>query len=273
MMAAAMGIDWGTINAARLIGPFVGGALYETHGIGAWLVACALMFLAGTGATFGLHPAAPPAGLVPAERGRQLVVAMVDDILVACRDRLVMGIMAVTVIMNFFGFCYSSMVPVIGKDVLGASPPEVGLLSSMEGIGALVATAAVAGVVRPAWFGRLFLLGSLATLVGALGFGQSGSYALSLVLLAAVGCGAGVFATMQSTLILTSVPAERRSRTMGLLTTAIGLGQTGVLMLGALAGWLGASLAVIVSETIGIVLLAACALAWPAMWRGGVRRA
>ncbi len=271
-ISAAMGIDWGTINAARLIGPFVGGALYDSFGIGAWFVACAFMFLAGAGATFSLHPAAPPAGLDPAERGRQLLAAMVDDVLVACRDRLVMGVMAVTVTMNFFGFCYSSMVPVIGKEVLGASPPEVGLLSSMEGIGALVAAAAVAGVVRQAWFGRLFLLGSLATLIGALGFGQSGSYVLSLVLLAAVGCGSGVFATMQSTLILTSVPAERRSRTMGLLTTAIGVGQSGVLMLGALAGWLGAPLAVTVSETLGIVLLLACALAWPAMWRGGARR-
>jgi len=267
-ISTAMGIDWGTINAARLVGPFAGGALYATYGIGAWFATCALVFLAGTAASGGLRSAEPAPGLASAKRGRQLLATMVDDMLAACRDRLVQGVMAVTVSMNFFGFCYASMVPVIGKETLGAAPAEVGLLSSTEGIGALVAAGAVAGVVRPDWFGRLFLLGSLGTMLGALGFAQSGSYAWSLLLLACAGAGAGMFATMQSTVILTSVPAERRSRTMGLLTTAIGLGQTGVLMLGALAGWLGAPLAVTVSETIGIALLLLCALVWPAMWRG-----
>jgi predicted MFS family arabinose efflux permease len=266
-ISAAMGLDWGTINAARLVGPVIGGSLYESFGIGAWLATCAVMYLGSTAAIGRVPASPPPAGLDPADKGRKIFASMLDDVIASFRDPMVAGVLAVTISMNFFGFVYSSMVPVIGKEVLRATPPEVGLLSSMEGIGALVAAGAIAGVARPLWFGRLFLIGSMMTLVGALCFSQSGVYAWSLVLLTGAGMGSAIFATMQSTLILISVPGERRSRAMGVMTTTIGIGQTGVLMLGALAGWFGAATAVAVSATIGIVLLLAFAALWPAMWR------
>lgn len=266
-ISAAMGLDWGTINAARLVGPVIGGTLYEWFGIGAWLAACGVMYLGSTLAVTGIDAAPAPAGLDLADKGRNLLASMLDDVIASFRDPLVAGVLAVTIAMNFFGFVYSSMVPVIGKEVLNATPPEVGLLSSMEGIGALVAAGAIAGVARPLWFGRLFLIGSMMTLVGAFCFSQSGSYGFSLMVLTAAGMGSAIFATMQSTLILTSVPAERRSRAMGVMTTTIGIGQSGVLWLGAMAGWFGAAGAVAISAVIGIVLLLTFAALWPAMWR------
>jgi predicted MFS family arabinose efflux permease len=262
-----MGLDWGTINAARLVGPVIGGTLYEWLGIGAWLAACGVMYLGSTLAVTGIGAAPPPAGLDPADKGRKIFASMVDDVVASFRDPMVAGVLAVTIAMNFFGFVYSSMVPVIGKEVLNATPPEVGLLSSMEGIGALVAAGLIAGVARPVWFGRLFLIGSMMTLVGALCFSRSGSYGFSLAVLTGAGMGSAIFATMQSTLILISVPAERRSRAMGVMTTTIGIGQTGVLWLGALAGWFGAATAVAISAGVGIALLLTFAALWPAMWR------
>jgi MFS family permease len=261
--SAAIGMDWATISAVRLVGPIAGSALYAAFGIGACYAACAGFYIAGTVLALGLGPAASTA---PAGNPR-LLTAIVEDIRIACGDRLILGTLAATVGMNFFCFGYSSMVPVIGKETLGVQPVLVGLLSTAEGIGALCGAMLVANLTQPRWFGPGFLFGSLATMLGALCFSLSGVYGLSLAALAFAGIGSGIFATTQSTLILVNAPAERRSRTMGVLSSAIGLGQWGVLALGPVAGWLGAPAAVTMFQLCGIAMILGCALTWPALWR------
>jgi MFS family permease len=171
------------------------------------------------------------------------------------------------VVMNALAFPYSSMVPVIGKEVLAAAPVAVGLLTSAEGVGALVGSVILSQVVRPAWYSRVFVIGSAVCLLGALAFGLSRSYALSLVVLVVLGLGSAAFATLQSTMMLTNAPPEQRSRMMGVLSSTIGTGQVGYLHIGVLADWLGAPLAVAVSMIEGLVLLLLCVWIWPALWR------
>lgn len=262
--SAAIGMDWATISAVRLVGPIAGSALYAVLGVGACYAAFAAFYLAGTALAIGLErPGAEPAAPNP-----RLFGAILEDVRVACREPLILATLAATVGMNFFCFGYSSMVPVIGKEALGVSPVLVGLLSTAEGVGALCGALAVANLTQPRWFGPGFLFGSFATLIGALCFSLSGFYGLSLAALTLAGIGSGVFATTQSTLILVNAPPERRSRTMGVLSSAIGTGQLGVLLLGPAAAWLGAPIAVTLFQLCGIATVAACALAWPQLWRG-----
>jgi MFS family permease len=176
-------------------------------------------------------------------------------------------VLTATIVVNFFGYACSSMVPVIGKDELSAAPTEVGLLVSAEGAGALLGSLALANLARPGWFGRILLLGAGAMLSGILVFGLSRSYEISLAALFLGGLGSAFFATMQSTLILAEAPPDRRSRLMGLLTTAIGVGMTGVLHIGLVAAWFGAPVAVGLSALEGLALVGVCAWRWPALRR------
>ena len=261
--SAAIGMDWATISAVRLVGPVAGSALYSAFGVGACYAACAGFFLVATVLASGLGAVAQDS----AARGHRLLSGAVEDVRLACRDPLLLGALAATVGMNFFCFGYSSMVPVIGKETLGVPPVLVGLLSTAEGVGALVGALVVANLTQSRWFGPGFLFGSLAAMLGALCFSLSSYYPLALASLAFAGIGSGVFATTQSTLILVNAPPERRSRTMGVLSSAIGLGQWGVLALGPVAGWLGAPAAVTIFQLCGIAMLSCCALTWPALWR------
>lgn len=263
--SAAIGMDWATISAVRLIGPVAGSALYAAYGVGACYAACAGFYLAAT--LFAIGLGAPP-GAAPPVGGPRLLSTIVEDVRIACSDKLILGTLVATVGMNFFGFVYGSMVPVIAKQALGVPPVLVGLLSTFEAIGGLLSALAVANLTQARWFGPGFLLGSTVTMLGALCFSLSGNYVLSLAALTFAGIGSGIFATTQSTLILVNAPAERRSRTMGVLSSAIGIGQLGVILLGPAASWLGAPLAVALFELCGLTMLAACAVAWPAMWRG-----
>jgi len=266
--STAIGMDWATISAMRLAGPIAGSAIYAASGVGACYAVFAGFYLAAVLLSAKVRSAAD----APPERGRSILATVLEDIRIAWRDPRLAGVLAVTVSMNFFGFSYASMVPVIGKEALMVDPVLVGLLSTGEGVGALLAALGVANLRRARVFGPGFLAGSLCILLGALAFSLSRHYPLSLAALTVAGMGSGVFATLQTTLILINAPPERRSRTMGVLSTAIGTGQLGVIALGMAATWLGAPAAVALFQATGIALLGAAALAWPAMWRKPAER-
>jgi predicted MFS family arabinose efflux permease len=258
----AMSFDWSTINALRLAGPFAGGALYAAWGIGATCVFGVACFAVALALAWGL-PAGTPALAV----GRRIWHDVAESIAIIRANAPVKGVLGVSFCLNFFGFSYASMVPVIGKEVLHASPADVGLLSSIEGFGAMMGAIVLTMLVRPPWFGRAFLGGSFAVALGAIGFGLSQSYALSIVPLIVAGAGMSWFAAMQSTQVLAYTPADRRPGVMGVLTTTIGLGQLGTLQMGWLASQLGAPMAVVVTAGCAVLLLALCAWRWPQMWR------
>ncbi|MBM3548544.1 MAG: MFS transporter [Alphaproteobacteria bacterium] len=263
-LGAAMGLDWAAVNSTRLIGPLTGGIIYAQFGIGAIFLVGAVMF--GISALMALALKAGTAAR--GKSGKGVLANIADGLRLAATRPAILGILAVTVVMNALAFPYSSMVPVIGKDVLNAAPAAVGLLTSAEGIGALLGSFILAQVVRPAWYGRTFVIGSAVCLSGALIFGLSSSYTLSLFILVALGLGSSGFATMQSTMMLTFAPPEQRSRMMGVLSSTIGTGQIGYLHMGLLADHFGAPWAVAISMAEGLILLGLCVKFWPVLWRG-----
>ena len=46
------------------------------------------------------------------------------------------------------------MISVIGTDQCGLEPEGVGILASMDGVGAFIGALLLAMFVRPAWYGR-----------------------------------------------------------------------------------------------------------------------
>ena len=63
------------------------------------------------------------------------------------------AILAVTLIFNFFGFAYTSMVPVIGREALQVDAFAIGVLASTEAAASLAASVlwAVLGATSGSW--------------------------------------------------------------------------------------------------------------------------
>lgn len=263
-MGKAMGLDWATINSTRLVGPLLGGALYSGFGVGGAYAAGVLCFALSAALAYGLSAGAVARG----SSGRRVLSDIADGFRHARSRPIVIGTLAATVVMNCFTFPYATMVPVIGHDILNASPVGVGMLTSAEGVGALIGSLALSGLARVKWYGRVFVIGSVVSMLGAIGFGLSTSYALSIAILIVLGAGSAAFATMQSTLILTYAPPDQRSRMMGVLSSSIGAGQIGYLYIGLMADWIGAPWAVVFSMVQGLLLLGLCVMVWPALWKG-----
>jgi MFS family permease len=254
----AMGLDSATTNGTRMLGPALGGLLYETIGIdGAYMLGAAL-YTIGFGLIISLEYS-PAQALV---RQWNVFKTIREGLVYVRGNRAIIATLAVTVIMNVWGFPFAAMVPVIGVEEMGLSAFPIGILMSAEGAGAFMGALLIATFGRPEWFNRLYLYGSLLVMIMVAIFSFSTVFGLSLGLLLTAGFGAAGFSAMQTTIMFTLAPPEMRGRVMGVLTVCIGSGPLGMLHIGLLAGWLGASTAVLVVAIEGIVVLAIAAWVW-----------
>lgn len=248
----AMALDHVGMDGAKILGPVIGGFLWPVIGAGGCLILLSATYLVN----FCLYlrlPSAAPAGSGGAPR---VLRNLSDGLAYVLRNPVILGVLAITALMNLLAFPYQHMVPVVAKQVLDVGPQFTGLLLAADGLGALSGSLAVASLGDVQRKGRLFVLGSVLLMGAVLAFSLSSRYWLSLGLLFVAGAGIACFATMQSSLVLTSASDAMRGRAMGTLMLAIGFGPLGALQIGALASILGASLAVTVSAGAGVVILA-----------------
>ena len=74
-------------------------------------------------------------------------------------DRRLTGTLVVTMIYNVFGWPFTSMIPVIGQSQLGLGAQGIGVLASMDGIGAFCGALLLTLFLRPAWYARAYIGG------------------------------------------------------------------------------------------------------------------
>ncbi len=258
-LGAAMSLDTVTNNGTRVLGPMLGGLLLEVLGLAGVYLLGAGLYLAATMLMLRLR--VPAHGLGGAVVGVARSIA--DGLRHLRSQRVLAGVLVVTVIFNLWGFPFVAMIPVIGKDELGLSPLPVGLLMSAEGAGALLGALLIAAFGQMRHYRRLYTLGTALYLCMALAFSQSPWPVTSALLLLAVGLGTAAFAAMQSTLILLCTPAGLRGRMMGVLSVCIGTAPLGFAHIGMLADIFGAPTAVAISAAEGLLALLVTCWLWP----------
>ena len=255
----AMSLDTVTNSTTRFLGPLVGGIFLEFAGLEGVFLVGAILYASALGLALLVHT-------VPGKQvqGRGSIFSFLNDgIRVLQTNRVLVGVLAITVIYNVWAFPFVSMIPVIGKDVLGLSPLSVGLLVSAEGAGTLIGALLVLLTRSVAHYRRLYTLGLTISLAMGLIYSQMGASLPSGVFLALEGIGAGVFAAMQAALVLLNTPPEMRSRMMGLLSVCVGLCALGFLHIGLLADWVGAQNAVLICTAEGLIALILVCWTWP----------
>jgi MFS family permease len=163
----------------------------------------------------------------------------------------------VTIIYNIFAWPFTSMIPVIGRDRLHLGPEGVGLLATMDGVGAFVGALLLALWLTPKWYGRAYIGGVVLYLVAVAIFALVPDATIAGAALLATGLGGAGFATTQATLVYLAAPLEMRSRILGVLTVCIGTGPIGFFWLGWLADRIGAHNATAVTAVMGLLAMGA----------------
>ncbi len=257
----AMATDTATSNGSRLIGPLLGGVVYQwIGGAGIFAIAASLYALAlflmmsvrrseEAPTVAGFDPLLPFTGAWQAIR-------------YAMKNREVLCILGVTVVFNVWGFPMLSMVPVIGKEELGLSPGLVGMISALEGGSALIGALAIARFVQPPFYRKLYFSGVCALLAIVFTMGQFPGLTTLVLSLIGAGLAGACFSTMQSTLAYLASPPEMRGRLLGLITICIGSGLIGFANIGLMAESFGASTALSIVAIEGSVPMMLIGLIW-----------
>jgi MFS family permease len=265
----AMSLDIGTNNASRMIGPLIGGVMLENVGIhGVFMLSVALYATAAvTALTLRFR------SRIVAGTGGHLFAHIVDGLVIVRREKRLVGALTITVIFNVFGWPFTSMIPVIGQDSLLLDPKGIGLLASMDGLGAFLGAVVIALYAKPQAYARLYVGGTAIYLVLLPVFALVSTPLLAGATLLATGLTGAAFTVMQSTLIYLLAAPEARSRVFGALSMCIGLGPIGFVHLGLLADAIGARWATATIGVEGIVILALTSPLWLKVVRGDLAAA
>jgi MFS family permease len=259
-MGQAMALDAVATNGSRLAGPGLGGVLLAHGGMALVFLFCALLYVPVLAALARLpehHTARAALQPLPTSR-------LLDGFRAARDSPALAATLWVTVVFNLFCWPVLSMVPVIGAERLQLSTQSIGLLASMDGIGALLGALGLALLARRWRYGSVYVGGLLLFLAALPVFALSAHPLLTGAALVLMGLGQAGFAVMQSTLVFIAAPPSRRMGAMGLLTMCVGMAPVGFLLVGWLAERLGAPTAAVTCSLSGFVVMALSVRWWRA---------
>ncbi|MBT3358923.1 MAG: MFS transporter [Rhodospirillales bacterium] len=256
---AAMSIESTTIHVTRLLGAGLGGLLVGSVGLeGTYLIGAAMFVLIIVLLRGIKYTDAPASGF-----HGNLLADTFGGLRAIASERLLVAVLCVTVTFNFFGFAYTSMVPVIGRTALHIDAFAIGLLVSAEAGASLVASLVFAALAPRRRLGVIYVFSVFSFMGGVLIFALSPSYWLCLAIMGVTGLAWGCFSVTQSTLVLLVSKPALKARAMGALAICIGLAPLGMLHLGWLAEHLGAPAAVAISAIEGAVAVVAVMVLFP----------
>ena len=259
-IALAMSLDSATNNATRMLGPLLGGVLYQWLGASGAFALSAGLYALGVAVTLGV-PASVSAG-VRGGAATKVVSDLLEAFAFAARDRDISRILLVTVVFNVWGFPFVSMIPVIGSGELTLSAGWIGGLAALEGGGAFLGALAIAAGVRNVNFRGLYYFGTLAYLLLIFLAGWMIEAASMAAVLFCIGLAGACFTTMQSTLIYSVAPPQMRGRLFGLIVICIGTGLIGFANIGLMGEWFGGSAAIRIVAAEGLIPLLLVGIGW-----------
>ena len=251
-------------NIALVLGPILGGLLFDIYGPeGAYVLVASLYILSGS-ATFLIGTTKVNASV----KGESVFTMVAQGLRYVKGEQLLWSVLLVAVIFNITGFSFhTTLVPIFAKDVLDRDSVGLGILISSFGIGGLVGSmfwAAIPNLKRTGMWCILVVMGWHSTMIV---FAASSNFYLSVGILVVTGMMFSSSVVLVLTVLMKTGHPEFRGRLMGLRTLAIYAHAFGSMAAGALAGVMGASTAAVLSGLFGIGMMVVLALIAPKLRR------
>ncbi|MDZ4719285.1 MAG: MFS transporter [Roseiflexaceae bacterium] len=254
-MVNAVALNSMLFNGARIVGPalagvMIAGAANMLFGISLVLFVNAITFVA---VLIGLLMMDPRAfwNVPPTQSGR-VGQRMLEGLTYVWRTPPVLLVMIVVAAIGTFGYNFSVVLPLLSGFVLHTNAAGYGGLSAFLGFGSLVGALSTA-YARKVTVRRLLIGSTCFSILLAL-VALSTNFALSGILLIALGFAGIVFSTSANTLLQLTVPDALRGRVLSLyMLLFAGSTPIGGLLIGTLSNVIGVSATLVVCA--GLCLL------------------
>jgi MFS family permease len=253
----ALALEMVSLSGGTTLGALFGGAIIEFVGEGETFLVMAGLYAA----CFALLLGVPSPGASRTAAPGSVLQDAVEGLRAVRRNEALAGVLLITVVMNFFYFTFTPLVPVFAED-LEVNALLAGALAAGNGFGMAMGALAWAAW-DPSRKGVVYVAGSFAATGFVILFAAIPVYAMALAFLVLAGLAASAFGTMQGVLTMAAAEPEMRGRAMGVLGMAIGTLPFGMVAVGLAAEVTGAALAVVASASLGVLALVAALLRFP----------
>ena len=157
-----------------------------------------------------------------------------DYIILLSKNKAVLSVCGITIIMNIFMFPSQSLIPFIAVEVLGKTSTFSSIIISTAAIGSIVTSISLL-ILNTKKIGLIFGFCTSLCLFFLFIYSFSTNYILSLFIYSIVGVGIAGFGATQASLIQLTTTSEERGIAMGILAMCIGSGPIGSFLYGIFA--------------------------------------
>lgn len=256
-LQSAVSLNSSAFNVSRMVGPVVAGALTAAYGEGVCFAVNAVSYLAVLVALARVRVRAPVA-----PRPRSLGHELVEGLRYVWRDPRVRRVLIAMAATSGIGLSYTTVLPVLARDVLKAGAQGYGVLLAGAGLGAVIG--ALGAAARPATVSAIGVnVLSLAGVgLGLTALGLSRSVAAATALMAVLGLAVAVQMSTTNGFLQVTAPPRLRGRVVAIyIWLFAGLSPIGGVLAGLLVSRVGVTASAVASGLACCAAAAALALA------------
>jgi len=236
-LSNAIALNSSMVNAARLLGPSIGGILIAAVGEGWCFFWDAVSYLAVIASLLLMRVAARPRR---PQAQAKVLPELREGFAYVAGSPAIRSILLLLALVSLVGMPYTVLMPVFASTTLHGGPHTLGFLMAATGVGALLGAVFLASRRTVLGLGRVVPIMAGVFGTGLIGFSLSRSLWMALPLLVLTGLGFMVQMASSNTLLQTLVDDDKRGRVMSFYTMAfMGMTPFGSLLAGALAHRIG----------------------------------
>jgi MFS family permease len=249
-LASAVAMLMVGMSTSGIIGPLLGGYLYEQIEAGGCFVVMAGAYAISSLMLF-------PMRLTLKERPvfqESVWKSITDGVRYITNDRALSALMVYAALANLFIFpIVLDMMAVYAKDLLEVGASELGWLIAGLGLGRLIGALIISTLGRFRYKGRLLvsLMVAWPAFLSVLAFSKL--FYVSLPLLVVLGAGHATAMAMVQLLLLTWASEEYRGRVMGVRMFVVVNEMIGSIVAGALTGMWGIATVIVINASLGFI--------------------
>ncbi len=216
-----------------LSGPGIGGLAYAWIGpANTYFVIAGLMFIA-----FLLMGGVKITGEASSKKNREVKVlsAVWDGLRYSARNKTILVLFILLLSTTMTSMSFRSLMPAQVGLIFGGGPPELGILMSMIGVGALFGSLFVAGLTANVRRGVILLAATGLSAMAILVSSFVTIFFVAMVAMMVLGLGDAGRRSLNASLLMEQADEEHRGRVMGIYMLNFGLTPIGAIPLGILA--------------------------------------
>ena len=246
---SAIALNSAGFNVSNLIAPAVAGLIYGLSGPAVVYSIIGGLALMGVFFTFIIKPEMRIIDEIPntnKSEKKEIFAEIKIGLTYIYNEKLLFSLLIASLIFSLLAEPFRFLLPIFVKDIYLKGPEAMGLLTTLMGLGSVIASVIIAGIDANKR-GLIWIIGGFITGGSLLTLAISDSYVISMVVMIFMGASDSIRRTLSMSIMMEKTRPDLRGRIMSIYMLNWGLIPLGALPAGIVADIIGAQ------STIGIL--------------------